>query len=120
MDEMLFEPGNYSAHEAPIEVGAIQAFEAGEPMESMDMDPDFPAYPWEASPPFEAEEGALVLPASNWVVTLARPAAPEASRAYLDRITPRLPEDVRDGFVRGAGMFDVPVPPDEDLDDLLG
>jgi hypothetical protein len=110
--------------EAQNDSWATQDFEAGVPMES-NVD-EFIQYPWEATP--DHADGGVgealnssqgVFPWQNSVVTVLQGRVQEAARDYVKRVEGRLPKEVRDDFVRGAGMFDFPVP-DEDVDDQLG
>lgn len=94
-------------------------------MES-NVENEFIQYPWEATPDQVAEGGVDaavrssqgVFPWQDSVVTVLQSRVQEAARDYVDRVADRLPKEVRDGFVQGAGMFDFPLP-DEDLDDHL-
>jgi hypothetical protein len=101
------------------DVQATHGFEAQMPMES-NVEGDFTSFPWEATPDFIPQPSGGVFPlfAGGSVVTVLHVRVQEAAQEYVARIESQLPENVRESFVRGAGMFDFDTP-DEDLDDLL-
>ncbi|SRR6266545_4778050 len=108
-----------SADKAYTETRAIEAFGVGTPMEA-NMEAGFVQYPWEASPGFVPAPSVLVAPpiGNMSFVTMAHRRAGEVAHVYVTRIQSQLPETVRDGFVRGTGMFDFAAP--ADTDDMLG
>ena len=90
------------------------------PMES-NVEGDFTSFPWEATPDFEPGQSVGVFPpisGGSFVTVVLHARVQEAARAYITRVEAQLPDNVRESFVRGAGMFDFESPP-EGLDDLL-
>lgn len=85
--------------------------------QSIEVDMQIPQYPWEVTPDFAIEPSAFVSPFANTLLIAGHDRVEEAARDYLNRVQGRLPEDVRESFTSGAGMFHFPAPPD--LDDHL-
>lgn len=110
-----------SAEHAPASVRGTQDFETDLPMMEHNMEQEFTQYPWEATmPDFTPNESVVVVPERMSIVAVTHQRAQVIARDYVESVSERIPEeDAREGFVRGAGMFDFPAP-DADLDDLLG
>lgn len=86
------------------------------------MDDEIRQFPWEATPDVEnlpiTARAVAVVPKNVELVTETQQHVRRAAKEYVERIAPRLPEAAREGFTRGAGMFDFDSP--ADLDDQLG
>jgi hypothetical protein len=128
MSTFPYESNSSSPRYAPLEAWATQDFDTGVPMENH-VNREFTQYPWEATPDQVPKGGvsaalgssAGVFPWEHSVITVLQERVQEVAHDYVLRIEPKLPPDVRDDFVHGAGMFDFPMPADDDaLDDLLG
>lgn len=90
------------------------------PMEA-DMEQEFPALPWEANrETVPLDPSSTVSSVGNDVSIVAPPSQARAARSYIQGVASRLPEEAREAVVRGAGLFDFPVPDDDDLNGLLG
>lgn len=90
-----------------------------EPISSI-MEDSIDRLPWEATPPFETEASGGASPWDNCQFVTPSPSSQQrAVQRYLRDVAPRLPDDVREGFVRGAGRFDAPASEDDGLDDLF-
>jgi hypothetical protein len=120
MSTFRFEANPASAEEAIAGSGGIQGTEAGMPMSEDHMEREFTQYPWEATAPeFRSEDSVVIAPDRMSIVTVTLQRAREIAREHIERASERIPEEeAREGFVRGAGMFDFPAPP-ADLDDQL-
>jgi len=89
------------------------------PMESA-MEREFPALPWEANrQTIPLDPPSTVSSVGANVTIVVPPTAVRAARRYMESIAPRLPADVREAIIQGAGLFDFPAPDDDDLDGLL-
>ena len=108
-----------SADRAYTETRAIETFNVSARLEA-NVEETFVQYPWEASPGFVPEPSVLIAPpiGNMSFVTMVHRRAGEVAHVYVTRIESQLPETVREGFVRGAGMFDFAAP--ADTDDMLG
>lgn len=116
MPDLVYETaGATTEGTIPNEGWATYDFNADEPI---GLDVEIPQYPWEETPAFSPEPSVMVLPFTNvLIITSSQRQTEEAARDYVRRIGPSLPEHVREGFTRGAGMFDFAAPPG--LDDHL-
>jgi hypothetical protein len=128
MRSFTYESSSASAQEAANETWATQDFDPGMPMEN-NVNNEFTQYPWEATPDQVPDGGVTaairsssgVFPWEHSVVTVLQARVQEVAADYVARVQDKLPDGVRDNFVRGAGMFDFPTPLDDaDLDELLG
>ena len=116
MSQFQYETSAATARMLPNEGWATKDFEVLQPMNS---EMDVPNYPREVTPDFVVDQSGFVSPLADvLLITATRVAIQEATREYVRRIGPELPDDVREGFVQCAGMFDFAAPPD--LDDQLG
>jgi hypothetical protein len=90
------------------------------PMET-DMEQEFSALPWEANgETVPLDPPSTVSSVGNDVSIVAPASQARAARRYIQGVASRLPEETREAVVRGAGLFDFPVPDDDDLNGLLG
>ena len=110
------------ASAAAVEGSWAQAARTKLPIEGSRMASEFTQYPWEATPdveelPFSVRTGSTA-PRGVTIVAESHKQVQRVTRQYVERIAPRLPDTVRDSFLRGAGMFDFESP--ADLDDHLG
>jgi hypothetical protein len=122
MSAFPFHESMASAEQALAGVPGIQGTGAEMPMSEDHMEEEqFTQYPWEATAPDDlpSDEAAVVVPERMSIVTVTQRRVREIAHEHIERVSESIPEEeAREGFVRGAGMFDFPAPPGE-LDDQL-
>jgi hypothetical protein len=121
MSTFQYEEGMASAEQPLSGTPGIQGTGREMPMSEHHMEGDFTQYPWETTAPdIPSEEAVVIAPDRMSIVTVThRRRVQEIAREHIERVSERIPEEeAREGFVRGAGMFDFPAPPGE-LDDQL-
>jgi hypothetical protein len=91
--------------------GSIQVLPLDEPTNGEMVDATFPWEPWAKTAAIPVEAGKIVVPPNVGAVTLPEP---NGTRDRLIRSAERMPKDVRDAFLGGAGLIDADPGPRDD------
>jgi hypothetical protein len=105
----------WSEEPAPNEGWATGGFDRGGPID-VEMQADL--FPWESPTPmtgFVLSESAVAAPAP----VVIGPSQRRVAERYVRHVAAQLPDDVRESFERGAGMFEAPPTADDGLDGLF-
>lgn len=116
MTALPFEQSHGTDETLPSEVQTPLQFSNEQPI---DKSVDIHSYEWQGAPePFLAnlDQAVAPLPIRSIILPDAERNA-RVARECLNKILPRLPQEVRESFSKGAGMFEID-PGEDDFDGL--